>query len=65
MYVRPLCRMLILLLVFQLVWLRHLPGATKQANYDTSLPGTDIFWSDPLGQGGMNLVTGKMTKVKD
>jgi hypothetical protein len=70
MYVRPLCRMLILLLVFQSFSLTGLAstftwGATKQASYDTSLPGTGIFWSDPLGQGGMNLATGKMTKGKD
>jgi hypothetical protein len=40
-------------------------GDTKQANYDTSIPGTSIFWSDPLGKGGMNLATGKMTNGKD
>jgi hypothetical protein len=40
-------------------------GDTKQANYDTSIPGTGIFWSDPLGKGGMNLATGKMTNGKD
>jgi hypothetical protein len=70
MFVKPICRLLILLLVFQcfswtgvastFIW-----EATKQANYDTSVPGTAIFWSDPLGQGGMNLATGKMTKGKD
>jgi hypothetical protein len=40
-------------------------GDTKQANYNTSVPGTSIFWSDPLGKGGMNLATGKMTTGKD
>jgi hypothetical protein len=40
-------------------------GDTKQANYDTSILGTSIFWSNPLGKGGMNLATGKMTTGKD
>jgi hypothetical protein len=64
--------MLVFLLIFQgfasfslaattaIAW-----GDTKHANYDTSIPGTSIFWSDPLGKGGMNLATGKMTTGKD
>jgi hypothetical protein len=40
-------------------------GDTKQANYDTSVPGTTLIWTDPLSQGGMNLTTGKMTRGKD
>jgi hypothetical protein len=63
--------MLIFLLIFQglasfslavttLAW-----GDTKQVNYNTSFPGTGIFWSDPLGKGGMNLSTGKMTNGND
>ncbi|MHC0037630.1 Ig-like domain-containing protein [Pseudoneobacillus sp. C159] len=68
---RSISRLLIFLLFFQcfsfggLVTAAVSWGDTKQANYDTSIPGTGIFWSDPLGQGGMNLSTGKMTRGKD
>jgi hypothetical protein len=70
MFVKPICRLLILLLVFQCFSWTGVAStftweATKQANYDTSVPGTGIFWSDPLDLGGMNLATGKMTKGKD
>jgi hypothetical protein len=64
--------MLVFLLIFQVFASFSLAattpiawGDTKQANYDTSIPGTGIFWSDPLGKGGMNLATGKMTPGKD
>ncbi|MHC0037594.1 Ig-like domain-containing protein [Pseudoneobacillus sp. C159] len=40
-------------------------GATKQASYDVSVPGTTLIWTDPLSQGGMNLTTGKMTRGRD
>ena len=40
-------------------------GETKQADYDTSIPGTKLFWSDPLSKGGMNLKTGTMTRGRD
>jgi hypothetical protein len=68
--VKFLSRLLILLLFLQCFSLNGLAstftwGPTKQANYDTSVPGTGIFWSDPLGQGGMNLATATMTKGKD
>jgi hypothetical protein len=37
-------------------------GDTEQANYDTSVPGTTLIWTDPLSQGGMDLHTGTMTR---
>ncbi|MBS4201241.1 hypothetical protein KHA93_16510 [Bacillus sp. FJAT-49732] len=40
-------------------------GGTKQADYDTSIPGTKLLWSDPLSNGGMNLKTGAMTRGRD
>ncbi|MDF2791070.1 MAG: Ig-like surface protein, partial [Neobacillus sp.] len=40
-------------------------GETKQTDYDTSIPGTKLLWSDPLSQGGMNLKTGTMTRGRD
>ncbi|MCR2822768.1 Ig-like domain-containing protein [Lederbergia panacisoli] len=40
-------------------------GGTKEAKYDTSIPGTNLPWSGPLSLGGMNLETGKMTRGTD
>jgi hypothetical protein len=40
-------------------------GNTKQANYDTSVPGTTLIWTDPLSQGGMDLHTGTMTRNRN
>lgn len=41
-------------------------GGTKEANYDTSIPGINrLPWSGPLSLGGMNLETGKMTRGTD
>jgi hypothetical protein len=69
---KRLCGLLVFLLVFycfgslsfaatqSVSW-----GGTKQADYDTSIPGTKLFWSDPLSQGGMSLKTGTMTRGRD
>jgi hypothetical protein len=69
---KKLCSLLVFLLIIQsfgsvsfaavspISW-----GETEKANYDTSIPGTILIWTDPLSQGGMNLTTEKMTRGQD
>ena len=69
---KRLCGLLVLLLAlhcFSTVSIAAIKsvswGKTKLAAYDTSIPGTKLFWSDPLSNGGMNLKTGTMTQGRD
>jgi hypothetical protein len=69
---KALCFLLVFVLMFQgfgsfsvaaetsVSW-----GVTKQASYDTSVPGTTLLWTDPLSQGGMDLHTGKMVRSRE